>query len=131
MAGFLIIEDEQPIQQLLKRLIGNMGHDIVVAGDGETGYKLSQDNEFDVILTDLRLPGELSGMELIRKIRAAQPDCALVVVSGHPTDEILEECKTLGITDFLSKPFEISFVRSVVDKILKRKENPAEAGPEA
>lgn len=131
MAGFLIIEDERPIQQLLKRLIGNMGHGIIVASDGETGCKLAQDNEFDVILTDLHLPGTLTGMGLVRKIREAQPTCAVVIVSGHPSDDILEECKTLGITDFLSKPFELSFLRSVVDNILKRKESPADAGPEA
>ncbi|OGV43299.1 MAG: hypothetical protein A2X46_06585 [Lentisphaerae bacterium GWF2_57_35] len=125
MTGFLIIEDEAPIQVILKRLIGNMGYDVTIANDGEAGYRLVQENDFDVILTDLIMPGRLQGFELLRKIREAKPESSVIVVSGHPSSETLAECQKLGIQDFLSKPFEMSFVRVVVQKLLNRRASSA------
>jgi len=121
MADILIIEDEAPIQQLLKRMIGNMGHNIMFASDGAAGYKLVQENHFDIILSDLLMPGKPTGMDLVRMIKTTKPEVAVIIVSGHPSNEALNECRKLGITDFLSKPFEMSFVRTVVQNILQRK----------
>ena len=121
MAKILIIEDEPGIVYLLKQIIMGMGHEVRTAMDGTNGYSTATRESLDLILSDLYMPGSPSGMELIRKLRKANPQCPIIVVSGHPSRECVSECEALGVTDFLTKPFEMAFVRSVIDNIFKRK----------
>jgi DNA-binding NtrC family response regulator len=126
MARILLIDDEEGIQRYLTRMLNGMGHEVLVAGNGTIGSQMALDPTVELILTDLAMPGTPSGMELVQKIRADRPECPVVVVSGYPTAERLKECNELGINDFLTKPFEISFVRGVITRLLGKggKPNP-------
>lgn len=121
MAKILIIEDEPGIVHLLKFIITSMGHDVCTALNGTSGFDTATRERFDLILSDLHMPGSPTGMDLIRKLKKANPHCPVVVVSGHPSRDCLSECEALGITDFLTKPFELAFVQSVIEGIFKRK----------
>jgi CheY-like chemotaxis protein len=96
-----------------------LGHELVTASDGPSGIDLIEREPADVILTDLNMPGEPSGMALVRKIREMRPDTPVVVISGYPTKERIDECNALGIEDFLTKPFEMTFFSSVVERLLE------------
>ena len=126
MANILVIEDEAVVGALLQRIIKEMGHQVEVAGDGQTGLDLALAGQYAVIVSDLHMPGAISGMDLLRRLRAARPQSPIVVVSGYPSPEALGECEKLGIQDFLTKPFEMTFVRTIIEKILKAK---AKAAP--
>ena len=119
MAKILIIEDEPVVVSLLKRIITGMGHDVVVAEDGVQGLALAGSENIAIIVSDLHMPGEISGMDLIRRLRSAKPQCAIVVVSGYPSPDVMGECEQMGITDFLTKPFEMTFVQAVIEGILR------------
>lgn len=95
------------------------GHECVTAEEGGKGYELAADESFELILTDLSMPGDPNEMELVRKLRERRPQVPIVVCSGYPTQDRIEECEQLGITDFLTKPFEVSFIRSVLDRLLQ------------
>ena len=127
MANILIIEDESAVGAVLQRIIKEMGHQVDMASDGQKGLDMALAGQYAVILSDLHMPGAISGMDLLRRLRAARPQCPVVVVSGYPSAEALGECEKLGIQDFLTKPFEMTFVRTIVEKILKAKAN-AEPG---
>ena len=119
MAKILIIEDEPAVVSLLKRIITGMGHDVAVAEDGVQGLALAGSENIAIIVSDLHMPGEISGMDLIRRLRSAKPQCAIVVVSGYPSPDVMGECEQMGITDFLTKPFEMTFVQAVIEGILR------------
>lgn len=118
MAKILLIEDDAGVRKYISRIIELAGHEVTTAAEGKEGYALAADEAFEVILTDLAMPGEPSEMDLVRKLRVLRPDCPIVVCSGYPTQERIEECESLGITDFLTKPFEVSFIRSVLERLL-------------
>ncbi len=123
MAKLLLIEDESGVQDYFRAVVSRMGHDLITADDGPSGIKKLQEEEgFDVIMTDLNMPGEPSGMELVRSLRELYPDTPIVVVSGYPTKERLDQCTALGIEDFLTKPFEMTFFSSVITRLLEEKE---------
>jgi CheY-like chemotaxis protein len=122
MATFAIIEDDEGVRDYFKAVVARMGHTLVAAEDGPSGLALLAKNPVDVILTDLNMPGEPSGMELVKRIRADYPDTPVIVVSGYPTQERLDMCKQLGIEDFLTKPFEMTFFGSVVTRLLSEKQ---------
>lgn len=121
MARILIVEDEPAIMMLLRRVVTSMGHEVLPALHGDEALHLAESERvLDMIITDLTLPGQLSGVNLLRALRSAKPDVPVVVATGYSSEETLQICQELGITDFLAKPFEIAFVRTCVDTILKR-----------
>jgi len=121
MSKVLIIEDEASTRKFLRRVIAPMGHDLTEAVDGQEALAAIGKVTFDLILSDLMVPGEPSGMEMIRQIHTMATGCPIVVVSGYPSDITLAECNELGIMDFLSKPFELTFVQSLVQRVLGTK----------
>jgi DNA-binding NtrC family response regulator len=118
MAKILLIEDDEGVRKYISKILEMMGHEVLIAEEGGKGYELAKAPEIKAILTDLSMPGSLSEMQLVRKLRELRPECPIVVCSGYPTQDRLEECETLGITDFLTKPFEVSFIRSVMARLL-------------
>ncbi|MFU8779910.1 MAG: response regulator [Kiritimatiellia bacterium] len=122
MATLGLIEDDEGVQDYFKAVVARMGYQLVVAGDGPAGLKMLAENPVDVVLTDLNMPGDPNGMTLVRRIREEHPAIPVIVVSGYPTKERLDTCKELGIADFLTKPFEMTFFGSVVARLLSARE---------
>lgn len=118
MAKVLFIEDDEGVRKYISRIIEMAGHEVIIADDGGKGYEAAENPDVKLILTDLSMPGEPSEMDLVRKLRERRPECPIVVCSGYPTEDRIEECESLGITDFLTKPFEVSFIRSILDRLL-------------
>ena len=118
MARILIIDDEAGIRQYLVSVLTQIGYEALEAEDGRTGLERAADRTVALIIADLVLPGALQGVPLIRKLREARPDCPIVVISGHPSEETVAACRDLNVTDFLSKPFEMSFLADVLARCL-------------
>lgn len=118
MSKILIVDDDPGVRGYLSRLLSHLGYEVAQAESGRQGLALLQETEMDAVLTDLHLPEEPSGLELVRAIREARPTCPVVVISGYPSADRLEECKALGVVEFLTKPFELSFVKQVLTRIL-------------
>ena len=122
MVKLILIEDDAGVRDYFKSVVARMGHELLTAEDGPSGLKLIESAPADVIMTDLNMPGEPNGMALVRRIREIRPKTPLIVVSGYPTKERLNECKALGIDDFLTKPFEMTFFSSVISRLLAERE---------
>ncbi|MBP7830441.1 MAG: response regulator [Kiritimatiellae bacterium] len=118
MAKILVIDDDEQVRNYLNRLFQKLGHQVVLAADGTAGCEQARNPTVQVIVTDLEMAGSVSGMDLVRALRKARPQCPIIVASGFPTDERLSECEQLGIKDFLTKPFELSFVSAVLKRLL-------------
>lgn len=127
MARLILIEDDAGVRDYFHSVVERMGYELLTAEDGPSGLALIEKEAVDVIMTDLNMPGEPNGMSLVRRIRERRPDTPLIVVSGYPTRERLDECKALGIDDFLTKPFEMTFFSSVITRLLAERK-PREDG---
>jgi len=117
MPTILIIDDEEVILEYLKMLLGKLGYDIITARDGAAGCNALQNNNINLIISDLIMPGEISGMNLVRKLRSLRPDCPIIVLTGYPTDENLKDTQELEV-EFLTKPFEIPFLENLLKRML-------------
>lgn len=117
MIKILVIDDDPGVLAYLSRLLESLGHQAVTANSGAEGLAKAADPTFQLILSDLAMPGEPSKMELIKQLRQMRPDCPLVVISGYPTPERLAECSELGVTEFLTKPFEINFIKGILSRL--------------
>ncbi len=123
MIRLLLIEDDAGVRDYFKSVVSRLGYELLTAENGPDGLALIAKETVDVIMSDLSMPGEPNGMALIRRIRELRPQTPLIVVSGYPTRERLEECKALGIEDFLTKPFEMTFFSSVIARLLAERES--------
>ncbi len=121
MVRLALIEDDPGVRDYFHSVVSRMGYTLFTAEDGPAGLALLEKEPVDVILTDLNMPGEPHGMDLVRRIRTQYPDVPVIVISGYPTRERLDACKELGIEDFLTKPFEMTFFTSVVSRLLADK----------
>lgn len=117
MPTILIIDDEEVILEYLKMLLGKLGYDIITARDGAAGCNALQNHDINLIISDLIMPGEISGMNLVRKLRSMRPDCPIIVLTGYPNDENLKDTQELEV-EFLTKPFEIPFLENLLKRML-------------
>ncbi|MBN1944325.1 MAG: response regulator [Bradymonadales bacterium] len=120
MAKILIVDDEAPIRQMLKRLVERNGHLGVLASNVNEALVRLQDEEFELALCDVNMPGD-SGLELIRTIGKRYPDMATVMVTGVDDPSIANAALTLGAYGYIIKPFELNEILINIDNALRRR----------
>ena len=99
----LLIEDDAPLARSLVRVIKAEGYDVVHVGSAAAAVDLVKGGSFDVVLTDLNLPGA-SGVDVLNLVRAYDPDVPLVLMTGAPTIDTAIEACNLGVLEYLVKP---------------------------
>jgi len=105
MLNILVIEDEQINRVTLAKLLRHSDHIVQTAEDGLEGLKLIRERSWDVILTDLRLPGA-DGMEILRFSKEKSAQTPVLIMTAYATVNNAIECLKLGAFDYLTKPFE-------------------------
>lgn len=132
MPSILVIDDEAAIRETLKEILEYEKYEVTLAEDGSKGLQLLQKNTFDVILSDVKMPG-IDGMDLLDRVQALAPDVPMVMISGHGSVEMAIEATKKGAYDFITKPPDLNrlliTLRNAVDrnnlvsetKVLKRK----------
>ena len=120
MQRILIVEDDEPLRALLEEILQTASYAVTTASNGHQALRCLKDERFDLVITDLVMPG-LDGTELIRHIRADQPDLPVVAVSGAGRDAnlYLRIAEKLGASALLSKPFRMRAVLDTVADCLK------------
>jgi nitrogen regulation protein NR(I) len=113
----LLIEDDPGITITLQRLLTSEGHEVVLEKRGDSGLQRATSESFDVVLTDLKLPG-LHGLELVKELHAAKARLPIIVMTAHGTTETAIEATKLGAFEYLVKPFEMPDLLEVVSKAL-------------
>ena len=119
MPRILIIDDDDAVRESLGRMLRSAGHAVETAADGEEGLTAARGNAYDVILSDMRMPG-LSGMDVLQRLREQHVDSAFIVMTGFGTIDTAVEAMKLGAVDFVQKPFLrdelLMRVRSAADR---------------
>jgi DNA-binding response OmpR family regulator len=100
----LVIEDEPRMLTLLQKGLSEQGHEVMVALDGATGLKLTLDNQFDVVLLDVGLPG-LSGYDVAQVLRERKYSASILMLTAYNKEDEIVRGLNLGADDYLTKPF--------------------------
>jgi DNA-binding NtrC family response regulator len=101
----LVVDDEQNMQTVMRMILEDAGHTVVVAGSGEEALPHIQNPELDVILSDIKMPG-MGGDVFLTRCRGERPDVPVVVVTAHGTIKNAVKSISTGAADYLTKPFE-------------------------
>jgi len=117
--SILIVDDEPKICHFLEVLAERDGYRATTARSGSEALGLVQGTRFDLILTDLKMPG-MNGLEFIRRVKEVSPDVPIVVITGFATLETAVEALRTGADDYIAKPFNIEELRRVMKRLLER-----------
>lgn len=114
----LVIDDEQRIRDACRMVLKSMGFTVETASDGPKGLDLIEEKHFDILLLDLMMPN-MSGFEVLSRVRDIDPDTVVIVITGYATLEHSIEAMKKGAFDFIPKPFTPDQLRAVVTKSLR------------
>jgi DNA-binding NtrC family response regulator len=119
-ASILVVDDDPGLLQGLREILEAEGYDVTTAPDGEQGVLLIKEQAFDLVLSDLALPG-LDGIELLKFLRREQPQCPCIIITGYGTITNAVTAMRQGAYDYFTKPVDATELRLVVARALEHR----------
>ncbi len=122
MARILIIEDESAIRRVLKKILSEESdsYEVFEAEDGLEGAELVKKEDFDLIISDIKMP-KMDGVEVLEAVRKIKPEIPVIMISGHGELETAVQTMRLGAFDYISKPPDLNRLLNTVRNALDRK----------
>jgi len=117
-ANILVVEDDRAQRESLQEILQQEGYEVETAPDGETGLQRLQEQGFDLVLTDMALPG-LSGLDILKFLIQRQPHCLCIIITGYATVKNSVDAMRQGAYDYLPKPVDPQELRLVVHRALE------------
>ena len=119
-ARILVIDDEESVRSVLCRILTRVNHQVNVAKNGEEGIRLFNEKEYDIVLTDLGMPG-MSGWEVCRAIKERNPRIPVGMITGWGMEIGEEKMKEAKLDFLISKPFDFNQILNTLAKTMESK----------
>ncbi len=113
----LVVDDEASIRDLLSKTLALAEYDVDLAPDGRTALERLRMVPYDLLITDLKMPG-VDGLAVIREARRMKPDIPVIIITGFSTEASAIEAVNLGVAGYLTKPFRVPRVLAAAAKAL-------------
>ena len=114
----IVVDDEKPQLEALCSLLQDAGFDVEGFSEPVSALECLKSQSFDVLLTDLRLPG-MDGIELVQRARQLDPDLSVVLMTGHGSIKTAVDAMKQGVLDYILKPFKVSELMPVVNRAIE------------
>lgn len=113
----LVVDDEESIRDLLSKTLALADYEVDLAPDGRTALDRMRLIQYDLLITDLRMPG-VDGLTVIREARRLKTDLPVIIITGYSSEASAIEAINLGVQGYLTKPFRVPRVLAVASKAL-------------
>ena len=111
----LVVEDEDIMREALVDYFAGEGHTVDTAQDGDNALEKFNLKDYDVMIIDLRLPGR-DGLSVLEEVRAQNPKAKVIMITAYPSLETEMEAKQKGAIEYLTKPFELSYLETLIEQ---------------
>jgi two-component system response regulator PilR (NtrC family) len=119
-ARILVVDDEQSMREFLEIFFRREGFDVVTTADVETALVALESDDFDVVISDVKMPGR-SGLDLLQAVKESSPETVVIMITAFATTETAIAAMKQGAYDYVTKPFKVDELRLVVEKALEKK----------
>lgn len=113
MKKLLVVDDQYGIRVLLNEILQKDGYAVFQAANGVQALSIVQDENPELILLDMKIPG-MDGLEILRRIKATHPEIKVIMMTAYGELNLINEAMELGAVSYFSKPFDIDDVRQVI-----------------
>lgn len=125
MGKVLAVDDEQVMRAFLEKALTRFGHEVTTAASAEEALKAFEPRRFDVVLSDIRMPGA-SGLDLLERLTERDPQTPVVIMTAYGTITTAVEAVQRGAADFVTKPIELPHLKLVVERALAKRAKESE-----
>jgi len=122
----LVVDDDPVIARSFDRVLSGKGYAVITARDGDEALRKLRDEKYDVVFTDIKMPG-MSGLEVAERVKASQPWLPVVIVTGYGTDDNEARAEAAGVSGFLRKPLSPEMIEGSTQKALLERDAAAAA----
>jgi DNA-binding NtrC family response regulator len=112
----LVVDDENSTRDICKEVASGAGYRVLTATSTDEALRILDQQAIDIVVTDLQVP-QIGGIELLKQVRAGNPECAVIMLTPFGTITTAIEATKLGATDYLTKPFHVEELRTKLDRI--------------
>lgn len=113
----LIVDDDKLVRWSLIEVLNKNGYEATSTETGEEAINKIEDANFDLVITDLRLPG-IGGFEVLNRVKEINPSTKVIMITAYGSEGVADEARAKGAELLLNKPFEINRIRKEVKEIL-------------
>ena len=114
--NILIVDDEPEVAEVLATSLTRQGHTATVAHSGEDALRLITQLALDAMFLDVSMPG-MNGLEVLAEVKRVQPSLAVVVITGHSTEDEIEEVRRMGVLEVITKPAALTHYQRALTRI--------------
>lgn len=121
MAKILVVDDSSSIRQMLVFILEKSGHQVIASQCAEEALQQLDGTPFELVLTDLNMPG-ISGMQLAEQLRTRPlyQTIPILVMSTETSPQVKQQCKAVGVTGWVAKPFDPAQLVDIVERVVQR-----------
>ena len=123
VASVLVVDDEAAIRYSVSKTLQRVGYTVREAASGEEALDAARSQHFDVVLTDIRMPPGIDGVDLVRILKEIDPDMVVILMTAYPSLNTAVEALRLGAHDYLIKPSSSQDIRASVARGVERARN--------
>jgi DNA-binding NtrC family response regulator len=116
----LLVDDDSEFREIAARRFERAGYRIRQAADGDEALAFAERRQFDVAVLDMRMP-KMSRLELLEELRASNPECEMIMLTGEGPIETAVQSMKLGAFDYLTKPFPLADLEDLIQKAYERR----------
>lgn len=120
MARILIVDDEPTLLALMSRFVSSLDHEVSTAADGRDALRILDDDDIDLLITDINMP-DIDGIEILNELRRRRLEMPVIAMSGGgllAKELLLDTASVLGAVVTLQKPFELNELERVLEELL-------------
>jgi len=121
LSRILVADDEESMRWVLSKALRKKGFTVDLAKDGDEAIKLIQDNNYDMAIFDIKMPG-ISGLDLLDRVRELKSDMLMVIMTAEASMKNAVEAMKRGAYDYITKPFDLDVIDAIVEKVSRARE---------
>lgn len=114
----LVIDDEADIRESLEEILSLEGYEVTTAESGAAAIERAKTAHFDLVITDLKMPG-MDGIEVLVRLKQLHPDMQVLVATGYASNETASTCLREGAYDYIRKPFDLDDLLRLIRKAIQ------------
>lgn len=120
-ARILVVDDEQLLRRMVRSVLAPKGYATEMAHDAEDALAKQSKSPFEIVITDIRMPGMADGFNLLKIIKSQWPDTAVIVMTGYGDVRTPDRARELGADEYITKPFNAREIEVIVERVCWRR----------